>query len=124
MKIRACLQVASALDFLHSKEQLFHRDIKSENVLVFSHSPSSIQVKLCDFGISCRSSQDEDSGTDSSTMGTIPWMAPEWLSSKKFSNKSDTYSFGVFLHEVFCLPLQSATPTTPYSELEPVQVMF
>lgn len=35
---------------------LFHRDIKSENVLVFSHNfdKQEISVKLCDFGISSR----------------------------------------------------------------------
>ncbi|XP_066594772.1 serine/threonine-protein kinase meng-po [Prorops nasuta] len=40
-------QLASALDFVHSK-QLAHRDIKLENILVFSQDMT--KIKLCDFG--------------------------------------------------------------------------
>ncbi|KAG7209907.1 hypothetical protein KM043_011502 [Ampulex compressa] len=44
-------QLASALDFIHSK-QLAHRDIKLENVLVFA--PDMSKIKLCDFGCTRR----------------------------------------------------------------------
>lgn len=56
LKARACLQVAQGIRYLHEQQLLFHRDIKAENVLVFSLDPgaSKIQVKLCDFGISKR----------------------------------------------------------------------
>lgn len=40
-------QLGSALEFLHSK-QLVHRDIKLENILIFSGDLS--KIKLCDFG--------------------------------------------------------------------------
>lgn len=42
---------------------MFHRDIKSENVLVFAldRAMSKIQVKLCDFGISKRFKSSLDS---------------------------------------------------------------
>lgn len=54
MKISASIQVAQALNYLHSQASVYHRDIKSENVLIFSmdHAKGTIQVKLCDFGIS------------------------------------------------------------------------
>ena len=42
------------------------------------------------------------------TLGTIPWMAPEFLEHKVFSDKSDIYSFGILLYEVF-KPLVSKT---------------
>lgn len=44
-------QLASALDFIHSKD-IVHRDVKLDNVLVFKSDFS--RVKLCDFGESRR----------------------------------------------------------------------
>lgn len=44
---RIAVQIASALDFMHSKE-LVHRDLKMDNILVFTSDYSV--VKLADFG--------------------------------------------------------------------------
>uniref|UniRef100_A0A1A9W5I0 Protein kinase domain-containing protein n=1 Tax=Glossina brevipalpis TaxID=37001 RepID=A0A1A9W5I0_9MUSC len=44
-------QLSSALGFIHSKN-LVHRDLKLENVLVFT--PDFSRVKLCDFGATTR----------------------------------------------------------------------
>ena len=108
MRIRACIQVAQALDFLHTKELVHHRDIKSENVLVFS---KSIHVKICDFGIAKRIQDDQmpvigassppSCVNSTQSIGTVPWMAPEFIEQKVFSTKSDIYSFGIFMYEVF-----------------------
>ena len=88
LRLRACIQVAQALDFLHSKECVHHRDIKSENVLVFS---KTVHVKLCDFGIAKRfsdlrteepivgASSPPSCVNSTQSIGTIPWMAPEFL---------------------------------------------
>jgi serine/threonine protein kinase len=46
--------VAQGLDFLHNHEKVHHRDVKSENVLIFALGSQHIHVKLCDFGISKR----------------------------------------------------------------------
>ena len=57
LKLKACIQVADALRYLHTPQfntVVHHRDLKSENVLVFKLSPPSVHVKLCDFGISRR----------------------------------------------------------------------
>ena len=44
------------------------------------------------------------------TLGTIPWMAPEFLHEKVFTHKSDVYSYGILLWEIF-------TENQPYPEL-------
>lgn len=58
------------------------------------------------------------------TLGTIPWMAPEFLEHKVFTAKSEIYSFGIFLYEVFCMPFASGRDSSPYGDLQGVQVMF
>ena len=57
IKVKACVQIAQALAYLHKHANVYHRDLKSENVLVFhcdAHG-GNIHVKLCDFGVSKRS---------------------------------------------------------------------
>ncbi|KAI6214761.1 hypothetical protein M3Y94_00306900 [Aphelenchoides besseyi] len=47
------LSVLSAVDFMHS-ENLVHRNLKAENVLIFSHDDYS-KVKISDFGLTQKS---------------------------------------------------------------------
>lgn len=63
-------QLASALDFMHSKE-LVHRDIKLENVLVFA--PDFSKVKLCDFG----ATQREGTLVTKLRCNWLPFLPPE-----------------------------------------------
>jgi len=67
------------------------------------------QVKLCDFGISKLIENDtEQVKLDEAlinidytqTIGTAPWMAPEFISEKKISTKTDVYAFGIFMWEI------------------------
>jgi serine/threonine protein kinase len=47
------------------------------------------------------------------TLGTIPWMAPEFLREKTFDSSSDVFSFGVALWELIC-------EKQPHSQMMPV----
>eukprot|EP00727_Mastigamoeba_balamuthi_P007432 m51a1_g3309 putative protein kinase domain containing protein (793) ;mRNA; f:327511-333638 len=83
---------------------IIHRDLKSNNVLV----SQSWDVKICDFGLSRIKSC-----TQVMTLcGTIAWAAPEILAGSNYSEKADTYSYGILMWEIM-------TGGTPYKDLPP-----
>jgi len=99
MKKSISLQIAKVISFLHTK-MIFHRDIKAENILVFSvdFQSEKIQVKVTDFGISKRFEQNSEishhnassppseiDAVQTTTVGTIPWMSPEFIETKIFT---------------------------------------
>ena len=88
-------QIACALSFLSDKN-LVHRDIAARNCLV---GPGLI-IKLADFGLA------RGTGSDlyyRKLGGTMPirWMPPEAIFDGKYSVRSDVWSFGVIIWEVF-----------------------
>ncbi|XP_041363396.1 serine/threonine-protein kinase SBK1-like [Gigantopelta aegis] len=90
-------QIASALDFMHSKK-LVHRDIKPENVLVFD--TEFTKVKLMDFGMTRK-----DGNMIRKTSGSIPYTPPEICEAVRNENiivgtSGDVWAFGVLL---FCM---------------------
>jgi len=58
-------------------------------------------AKLCDFSISKQLSKEEVENEDfayfTQTVGTVPSMAPEFLSEREFTRKADVYSFGILM---------------------------
>ena len=75
LKLKIALDVAEALQFLHANN-ILHRDIKAENVLVASTAKeSSVNVKLTDFG-TARSIVEEVTMKFTKGVGTPTYMAP------------------------------------------------
>ncbi|CAI4226226.1 unnamed protein product [Auanema sp. JU1783] len=89
-------QISNGLEYLNSVGCI-HRDIAARNVLVDGVK----QCKIADFGL-CRLT---DSLLYTARGGRLPlkWMAPESLQSFEYSFKSDVWSYGVLLWEVFSL---------------------
>jgi len=93
--------------FLFFNFQVIHRDLAARNVLL---ARGGI-VKICDFGLARELSAGDYSGENYVKKNDEPlpikWMALESLRDKVYTTKSDVWSFGVFLWELFSL---GATP--------------
>ncbi|CAJ0932892.1 unnamed protein product, partial [Mesorhabditis belari] len=85
-------QVCDALTYLSSRNMI-HRDVAARNVLLTNEK----MAKLSDFGL-CRLSSEMFYTTRGGKL-PIKWMAPESLETAVFSEKTDVWSFGVFLFE-------------------------
>jgi len=102
--------IAKGVQHLHN-HNIYHRDLSARNILVKS-GPNGWICKVADFGLS-RFSDAQEATTKSDT-GPLKWMAPESLLERKYSSKSDVWSYGVTLWEVL-------TRNEPYPDLDSVQ---
>lgn len=86
---------AEALDYAH-EQNVVHRDIKPANII---YNPGSQTLKLTDFGIACLT---DNSRTRTGTiLGSPSFMSPEQLEGKKLDGRSDLFSLGVTLYQLF-----------------------
>ena len=86
-------QLCAGLAAAHAKGVL-HRDLKPANIMLDGRG----QVVMTDFGLA--GLVDQIPGTDVRS-GTPAYMAPEQLAGKEVSVKTDIYSLGMVLYEVF-----------------------
>jgi serine/threonine protein kinase len=88
------IQAAKVINFLHtSPSPILHRDSKSHNFLVQDKS----KLLLTDFGLS---KAVELVTSQTYTLGTLRWAAPEVVSDSKWSEKADIYSLGMVFFEI------------------------
>ena len=122
-------QLCAGLAAVHERGVL-HRDLKPANIMLDEHG----EVRITDFGIAALASELDRRETS----GTPAYMSPEQLEGRELTVKSDIYSLGLVLYELFTgkkafeasslnellrLRRSDTTPTSPVQhvpELNPI----
>ncbi|XP_028788487.1 proline-rich receptor-like protein kinase PERK1 [Neltuma alba] len=96
-RLKIALGSAKGLAYLHEDchPKIIHRDIKAANILL----DFKFEAKVADFGLA-KFTSDINTHVSTRVMGTFGYLAPEYASSGKLTDKSDVFSFGVMLLEL------------------------
>lgn len=108
-------QVAEGLAVAHEKG-IVHRDIKPENIMVRKDGI----VQIMDFGLAkLRASRASRLTKEGSTIGTAGYMSPEQVQGQETDHRSDIFSLGVLLYELFTgeLPFKGVHETALMYEI-------
>jgi serine/threonine-protein kinase len=107
MGIRISMQICRALAAAHANG-VVHRDMKPENVFLQRTADGEEIVKIVDFGIAQLRSKDAEVASTKRRLtrtgmifGTPEYMAPEQASGKHADLRSDIYSVGIIMYEMF-----------------------
>lgn len=93
--LEAIAQVCEGLQQAH-KHGILHRDIKPSNVMV-TREDGALKAKLMDFGVA--KSTGATATQTGQVVGTLAYMAPEYLRTGEAGPLTDLFSAGVMLHE-------------------------
>jgi serine/threonine protein kinase len=87
-------QICSGLKEAHA-QGIVHRDLKPENVMIDGQG----NVKIMDFGIA--RSMEAVTRLTGSMVGTPAYMAPEQVAGKSVDYRTDIYSLGLIMYDLF-----------------------
>ncbi|KAJ8497915.1 hypothetical protein OPV22_008467 [Ensete ventricosum] len=136
-RTRIAIGSARGLAYLHEDchPRIIHRDIKSANILLDESFEAQAKfftkfffffsflfftiISVADFGLA-KLSNDAHTHVSTRVMGTFGYLAPEYASSGKLTDRSDVYSFGVVLLELITgrMPVDPSQPLGDESLVE------
>jgi len=89
--------ICKGIDFLHTlPKPVLHLGLKPQNILL----GDNMTPKIADFGFSRIFGQEQTRMNTRSVVGSVGYMAPEYLSSGEISARSDIYSLGLIIMEI------------------------
>ena len=98
-------KICAGLAAAHERGVL-HRDLKPHNIMIDGRG----QVRITDFGLAALA---QEVGLGDIRSGTPAYMAPEQRAGKEVTTRSDIYSLGLTLHEMFTGKRRTDTQTNP-----------
>ena len=125
-----CRKIASSFVYLGLKG-FIHRDLAARNILVSKEGDCKVMInnisssilgllylptQIADFGMS-RDLQDDAYYKSHGGLVPVKWTAPEAIMYKKYSTKSDIWSYGCVLYEIWSLGYK------PYHDLSNQEVL-
>lgn len=119
--LKIALEISESLEKAH-KEGIIHRDLKPSNIMI---TPQE-HIKVMDFGLAKKflpSGGDlertltQASITEEGTIaGTLAYMSPEQAKGKKLDGRSDIFSLGIIIYEMF-------SHKHPFSKTTPIETL-
>lgn len=111
--LRILGDICSGMIVTH-KGNLVHRDLKPSNILIDDKD----LVKIVDFGLAAAAREGESRLTKTGIiLGTPTYMAPEQVKGGKVDARTDVYSLGIIMYEMF-------TGRPPYVADDPMGILF
>ncbi len=106
------MQICRALEHAHSKH-VVHRDIKPQNIVL----TESGKIKVADFGIARAANNTTTVNSGSYAVGSAHYLSPEQARGGYTDHRSDIYSLGVVMYEMF-------TGKLPFDAEESISVVM
>ncbi len=112
------INILRAVQELHEDSiGIIHRDLKPENIIV---NIQSMEVNLLDFGLSKR----KNSTISDEISGTLLYCSPEQFNNLPTSEKSDSYSLGKIMAEIWLLNCRSHSVEAQVKFLKQAQLFL
>jgi len=97
LALRLAREMAEGMEAIH-EAGVIHRDLKPENVLL----DPNLRVYISDFGLAAvAEGGSQKAAIDQDRCGTPRYMSPEQTEGQALDARSDIYSFGLILHEMW-----------------------
>lgn len=104
--LQIAFQICDGLEAAHN-QGIIHRDLKSQNIILNDRG----HAKIIDLGLA-RTNQLDGMTATGLIMGTPEYMSPEQVLGRRTDERSDLYSLGIILYEMFAgyVPFKGDSP--------------